>query len=73
MLADAIEKAGQANAVLLRVIEDLQATQRVNDQLVITSAMRALRRCIEADGLNPSARKEVQSAYRMCKAAMGLE
>lgn len=73
MLADAIEKAGQANAVLLREIEDLQTTQRVNDQLVITSAMRALRRCIEADGLSPSARKEVQSAYRMCRAALGLE
>lgn len=73
MIADAIEKAGQANANLLRQIEDLQAVDRINDQLVIASAMKALRRCIEADGLSPSARKEVQSAYRMCKAAMGLE
>lgn len=73
MIADAIEKAGQANADLLRQIEDLQAVDRINDQLVIATAMKALRRCIEADGLSPSARKEVQSAYRMCKAAMGLE
>lgn len=73
MIADAIEKAGQANANLLRQIEDLQAVDRINDQLVIASCMKALRRCIEADGLSPSARKEVQSAYRMCKAAMGLE
>ena len=73
MIADAIEKAGQANADLLRQLEDLQGIDRINDQLVIATAMKALRRCIEADGLSPNARKDVQSAYRMCRAAMGLE
>ncbi len=73
MIAEIIERAGRTNSELLTALEELQMTQRINDQLVIASAMKALRRCIEADGLSPSARKEVQSAYRMCKAAMGVE
>ena len=73
MIADLIERAGRTNADLLAAIERLQTEQRINDQLVISSAMKALGRCVEADGLSPSARQQVRSAYRMCRAAMGIE
>lgn len=72
-LADVIERAGRSTSELLQAIERLQMTERVNDQLTIATAMRALARCREAEGLSPSARQDVRSAYRMCRAAMGLE
>jgi uncharacterized tellurite resistance protein B-like protein len=72
MIADLIEKAGQTNTELLQALEKLQARERINDQLVIATAMRALSRCLEADGLSPSAREQVRSAHRMCKASMGI-
>lgn len=73
MISDLIERAGQTNAELLHALERLQTEQRVNDKLVIGTAMRALGRCVEADGLSPSARQQVRSAYKMCQAAMGVE
>lgn len=73
ILADIIERAGRSNSDLLQALERLQMSERVNDQLTIATAMRALARCRDVDGLSPSARRDVQSAYRMCRAAMGLE
>jgi hypothetical protein len=72
MIAEAIERAGRANSDLLSALERLQTTERVNDKLVLSTAFRALQRCQGAEGLSPSARQEVRSALRMCRAALGL-
>lgn len=72
MIAEVIERAGKANCDLLTALERLQATERVNDKLVIGSAFRALQRCQGAEGLSPTARQDVRSALRMCRAALGL-
>lgn len=71
-LAALIHEAERSNAELLGALESLQRRERVNDQLVIASAMRALGRCLEAEGLSPSAREQVRSAHKMCRASMGL-
>ncbi len=67
-----IEQAGEANSAVLSALQALQTDPRVSDRLVITSAMKALRRCVEAEGLSPSARAEVKSALEMCRASLGL-
>lgn len=69
---EAINKAGEANAALLSALQDIQSDPRVSDRLVITSAMKALQRCVGAEGLSPSARNQVSSALEMCRAALGL-
>ena len=69
---EVINRAGEANTALLGALQKIQTDPRVSDQLVITSAMRALRRCVEAEGLSPSARSEVKSALEMCRASLGL-
>lgn len=71
-LVDLIKDAERSNAELLSALESLERRERVNDQLVIASAMRALGRCLEAEGLSPSAREQVRSAHKMCRASMGL-
>lgn len=70
MIAERIEAAGIANAQLLKELEELQTSEIVNAHLVITSCYLALKRCVEAEGLNPEARKQVRSAYRMAGAAI---
>ncbi len=72
-IADAWQELEQASVKFLSAMEHVQGNPRVNDQLVIASAMKALRRCRGAEGLSPDARKEVNSAYRMCRAAMGID
>lgn len=69
---EVIERAGEANSEVLKALQIIQSDPRVSDRLVITSAMRALRRCVEAEGLSPSARADVKSALEMCRAALGL-
>lgn len=71
MIAQHIEAAGKATADLLKALEHLQTDERINDKLVITSCYQALKRCVEAEGLSPDARRQVRSAYRMAGAAIG--
>ncbi len=67
---DELERAVEAFS---KELERIQATPRINDQIVITSCYAALKHCKGMDGLNPTARKKVTSALAMCQAALGID
>lgn len=72
MIADLIERAEHANNEVLKALESAKDSQIIEYELACTSAMKALRRCKEADGLSPSARAEVKAAHDLCRRVLGV-
>lgn len=72
-VTQALSDLDQAAANLQGALDRLQTSNRISDQLALGSAYKALKRCRGAEGLSPSARKEVTSALRMTAAALGID
>jgi hypothetical protein len=63
-----------ASAEIVRQeLQKLEEKDVYSLRLVIGSSYQALKRCVGADGLSPSAREQVRDALRMCAAELGLE
>lgn len=66
---DLIDHLEGLKAGLERIDQDEPTAMR----FALVHCVRALRYCKDADGLTPTRRKEVKSAYRMAAAAAGMD
>lgn len=53
-------------------IDRLSTDEQFAKHFALVHCVRALRRCMDADGLSPHTRQQARSAYRMAAAAAGM-
>lgn len=68
-MTDDIDKLIAAREVL----EKIDTSDKAAMHFALVHAVRALRFAKDADGLTPTRRQQVRSAYRMCSAAAGMD